>query len=38
MNFTRAVLVTLVVFVSLLAHSSGSVLADLAVASPFTDD
>ena len=38
MNFTRAVLVTLVVFVSLLAHSSGSVLADLAVASPFTDN
>ena len=38
MNFTRAVLVALVVFVSLLAHSSGSVLADLAVASPFTDN
>ena len=38
MNFTRAVLVTVVVFVSLSAPRSSSVLADLAVASPFTDN
>ena len=38
MNFTRAVLVTVVVFVSLSAPRSSSVLADLSVASPFTDN
>ena len=38
MIFTRAVLVTVVVFVSLSAACSNSVLADLAVASPFTDN